>query len=148
MNFDVAKNVETHIHRIGRTGRMGIDGVQPGKAYTLITNSESGAAIDLIKNLRVSKQPIPPELQRLAESNPKYHSAMNPRREKQTGGLGFGGASCQQMTSQMAAEMTSGGAVKRNYGQTSSHDAERPRKSRFSSAMPPPARPAVSVLLL
>ena len=31
VNFDVAKNIETYVHRIGRTGRMGIEGVTPGK---------------------------------------------------------------------------------------------------------------------
>jgi len=30
INFDVAKNIETYVHRIGRTGRMGIEGVTPG----------------------------------------------------------------------------------------------------------------------
>jgi ATP-dependent RNA helicase DDX42 len=37
VNYDMAKNIETHIHRIGRTGRMGKEGVNPGTAYTLFT---------------------------------------------------------------------------------------------------------------
>ncbi|KAG5189169.1 hypothetical protein JKP88DRAFT_275638 [Tribonema minus] len=35
VSYDMAKNIETHIHRIGRTGRMGKEGVHPGAAYTL-----------------------------------------------------------------------------------------------------------------
>ncbi|KAG6613360.1 DEAD-box ATP-dependent RNA helicase 24 [Phytophthora cinnamomi] len=35
VNFDVAKNIDTHVHRIGRTGRMGLEGFEPGTAYTL-----------------------------------------------------------------------------------------------------------------
>jgi ATP-dependent RNA helicase DDX42 len=31
INYDVAKNIETYVHRIGRTGRMGVEGVTPGK---------------------------------------------------------------------------------------------------------------------
>ena len=30
INYDIAKNIETYVHRIGRTGRMGIEGVTPG----------------------------------------------------------------------------------------------------------------------
>lgn len=36
VNYDAAKNIETHIHRCGRTGRMGEDGVEPGTAHTLV----------------------------------------------------------------------------------------------------------------
>ena len=28
VNFEASKNIETHVHRIGRTGRMGVDGVR------------------------------------------------------------------------------------------------------------------------
>ena len=31
--------MDVHVHRIGRTGRMGIDGVQPGVAYSLVTKA-------------------------------------------------------------------------------------------------------------
>jgi ATP-dependent RNA helicase DDX42 len=31
INYDVAKNIETYVHRIGRTGRMGVQGVIPGE---------------------------------------------------------------------------------------------------------------------
>lgn len=35
INFDVAKNIETYVHRIGRTGRMGVEGVTPGEWPTV-----------------------------------------------------------------------------------------------------------------
>ena len=41
INYDGAKSRESHIHRIGRTGRMGLEGVVPGVAYTLLVNSKS-----------------------------------------------------------------------------------------------------------
>lgn len=43
VNFDKARNMDVHVHRIGRTGRMGVDGVQPGTAYTLVTKEVSQA---------------------------------------------------------------------------------------------------------
>lgn len=36
VNYDVPKNIETHIHRIGRTGRIG----NLGTAYTLVTPND------------------------------------------------------------------------------------------------------------
>ncbi|KAG5190312.1 putative DEAD/DEAH box RNA helicase [Tribonema minus] len=45
VSYDMAKNIETHIHRIGRTGRMGKEGVHPGAAYTLFTPKHVSAAL-------------------------------------------------------------------------------------------------------
>ena len=47
INFDVAKNIDTHVHRIGRTGRAG----EKGTAFTLLTSSDSNFAGDLVRNL-------------------------------------------------------------------------------------------------
>ena len=41
VNYDVAKNIDTHVHRVGRTGRMDMDGVQFGTACTLVTKTVS-----------------------------------------------------------------------------------------------------------
>ncbi|CAM9255961.1 unnamed protein product, partial [Chrysoparadoxa australica] len=65
-NYDVARNIESHIHRIGRTGRMTKDGAHPGTAHTLITHSQSHFAVDLVRNLEVARQPVPPKLRELA----------------------------------------------------------------------------------
>ena len=39
---------------------MGLDGVVPGTAYTLITPKDGAFAVDLVQNLRLSSQPVPP----------------------------------------------------------------------------------------
>ena len=44
VNYDAAKEVDTHVHRIGRTGRAGD---KEGVAYTLITPYEHRFAGDL-----------------------------------------------------------------------------------------------------
>jgi ATP-dependent RNA helicase DDX42 len=38
INYDVAKSMETYVHRIGRTGRMGIEGVKPGRVCICIAS--------------------------------------------------------------------------------------------------------------
>ena len=48
INFDVPKNLETYIHRIGRTGRAGN---KDGVAFTLILRHETRFAAILAKNL-------------------------------------------------------------------------------------------------
>lgn len=72
VNFDVAKNIDIHVHRIGRTGRMGTEGFEPGTAYTLVTNRESSFASQLVQNLDVSGQQVSPELLALAQRDPRF----------------------------------------------------------------------------
>lgn len=53
VNFDVARDIDTHVHRIGRTGRAG----HQGFAYTLILKEkDSEFCAHLIKNLENSGQ--------------------------------------------------------------------------------------------
>lgn len=47
VNFDVARNIDTHVHRIGRTGRAG----EKGTAFTLLTPRDVNFAGDLVRNL-------------------------------------------------------------------------------------------------
>lgn len=115
VNFDVAKSIDTHVHRIGRTGRMGLDGFESGTAYTLVTMKEGQFAAQLVHNMNVSGQSAPPELLTLAgmpqrgtqqrESNSKGRdldqedteemerwTAIRPKsKAEQRKGLGFGG---------------------------------------------------------
>lgn len=41
MNYDTAKDIDTHVHRIGRTGRAGD---KEGVAYTLVLPNEARTA--------------------------------------------------------------------------------------------------------
>jgi hypothetical protein len=113
INFDVPKNIETYVHRIGRTGRMGKAGIVPGTAYTLITAADSNFAVDLVHNLRLSGLPVTSQLQRIAESNSRYgkvngrHGNNGPVGAR--GGLGTG-AQSKAMTSAMLAANSAGTA--------------------------------------
>lgn len=54
----MARDIDTHTHRIGRTGRAGEKGV----AYTLLTPKDSNFAGDLVRNLEGANQHVSKEL--------------------------------------------------------------------------------------
>jgi Helicase conserved C-terminal domain len=62
VNYDVARDIDTHTHRIGRTGRAG----QKGTAYTLVSTRDKDFAGHLVRNLEGANQFVPPELMDLA----------------------------------------------------------------------------------
>lgn len=62
INYDVARDIDTHTHRVGRTGRAGVEGV----AYTLVTEKDKEFAGHLVRNLEGADQEVPDELMKLA----------------------------------------------------------------------------------
>ncbi|XP_024920040.1 ATP-dependent RNA helicase DDX42 isoform X2 [Cynoglossus semilaevis] len=71
VNYDVARDIDTHTHRIGRTGRAGEKGV----AYTLLTNKDHTFAGDLVRNLEGANQAVSKELMDLAMQNPWFRKS-------------------------------------------------------------------------
>lgn len=70
INYDMARDIDTHVHRIGRTGRAGkrshfckkdqipkFSG-QIGNAYTLVTEKDFEMAGHLVKNLESVNQEV------------------------------------------------------------------------------------------
>jgi ATP-dependent RNA helicase DDX42 len=88
VNFDVARDIDTHIHRIGRTGRAG----QKGSAYTLLTENDKEFAGPLMKLLENAGQEVPPGLLDLAKQS-KWYAENATKNTANTGrartGLGF-----------------------------------------------------------
>ncbi|XP_037076122.1 ATP-dependent RNA helicase DDX42-like [Pollicipes pollicipes] len=65
VNYDVARDIDTHTHRIGRTGRAG----QKGTAYTLVTPRDKDFAAHLVRNLEGAGQEVPEQLMEQAMQN-------------------------------------------------------------------------------
>merc|ERR1711988_1645202 len=63
INYDFPNQIEDYIHRFGRTGRAGAT----GSSYTFFTQDKFRNAPDLIKVLQEASQPVPAELEKLAE---------------------------------------------------------------------------------
>eukprot|EP00258_Populus_trichocarpa_P033195 XP_024449214.1 DEAD-box ATP-dependent RNA helicase 24 isoform X2 [Populus trichocarpa] len=63
VNFDIAREMDVHVHRIGRTGRAGD---KDGIAYTLITQKEARFAGELVNSLIAAGQNVSVELMDLA----------------------------------------------------------------------------------
>jgi ATP-dependent RNA helicase DeaD len=92
-NFDLPKDVETFIHRVGRTGRAGAH----GRAVNIATPEEANelsviehyAKVHMIKH--TFKGALPSEKAFEMTEQMKSRQAIIPKWTKRTGGPGFGG---------------------------------------------------------
>jgi ATP-dependent RNA helicase DDX46/PRP5 len=63
INYNCPNHIEDYVHRIGRTGRAG----RKGTAYTFISPNEEQYAPLMCKALEQAEQPVPIELQAMAD---------------------------------------------------------------------------------
>ncbi|CAA3008291.1 DEAD-box ATP-dependent RNA helicase 24 [Olea europaea subsp. europaea] len=77
VNFDIAKDMDMHVHRIGRTGRAGD---KDGTAYTLITHKEARFAGELVNSLIAAGQNVSMELMDLAMKDGRFRSKRDARK--------------------------------------------------------------------
>lgn len=96
VNYDCPNHMEDYVHRVGRTGRAGHTGV----AVTFITPEQEKYAVDIAKALKMSKQPVPEELQTLAS---QFLEKVKAGKEKAAGG-GFGGKGLSRLDETRNAE--------------------------------------------
>ncbi|XP_043708851.1 DEAD-box ATP-dependent RNA helicase 24-like [Telopea speciosissima] len=91
VNFDIARDMDMHVHRIGRTGRAG---EKDGTAYTLITQKEARFAGELVNSLIAAGQNVSMELMDLAMKDGRFRSKRDARKGsggKKARGRGKGG---------------------------------------------------------
>lgn len=95
INYECPNHMEDYVHRVGRTGRAG----NKGTAITFITREQERFAPDIVKALKMSNVPIPPELEALSESFlSKVRSG-----EAQSAGSGFGGKGLERIDEERVA---------------------------------------------
>ncbi|MBN3285353.1 DDX23 helicase, partial [Polyodon spathula] len=81
INYDMAKNIEDYIHRIGRTGRAGKSGI----AVTFLTKEDSSVFYDLKQAILESPvSACPPELANHPEAQHKPGTILTKKRREET----------------------------------------------------------------
>ncbi|KAI9482761.1 MAG: P-loop containing nucleoside triphosphate hydrolase protein [Benjaminiella poitrasii] len=102
INFDMPKEIEDYVHRIGRTGRSGKTGI----ATTFINlNCSEQIRLDLKHLLKEAKQRIPPFLAAMEDPTEKYGSLAGGC--SFCGGLGHRINDCPKLEQQRKLQMNS-----------------------------------------
>lgn len=73
INYDMPKQIEDYVHRIGRTGRAGCSGV----SYSLFTRENTGVAKELVKLMKEANQEVSPQLYEMLEYSRKNKDYKN-----------------------------------------------------------------------
>lgn len=71
INYDFPTNIEDYIHRVGRTGRAGRDGV----SYTFFSKNDDRHAFKLIDILEEANQVVPQDLEKIAKGPSSQRSS-------------------------------------------------------------------------
>lgn len=145
INYDMALDIDTHIHRIGRTGRAGEQGV----AYTLVTEKDTEKLGHLIRNLESANQDVPEELMKLAMNSQWFRNSRfksNPAKSitkyglgfsesKRRTGFGYQSSSSTTTTTTSSSNETSEGVHERNSDKTSGKDKPSNETNRNENRM-------------
>jgi ATP-dependent RNA helicase DDX46/PRP5 len=89
INYDAPNHLEDYVHRAGRTGRAG----NTGTAVTFVTEEQDRYAVDIAKALKYSGQPVPDEIQKLANI---FIDKVKAGKAKASGS-GFGGKGLEKL---------------------------------------------------
>jgi ATP-dependent RNA helicase DDX42 len=130
LNFDPAKNLDGHVHRIGRAGRLKDNEQQTGSAYTLLTPRNSDFANILRGAFEREGRVISPELLELAQKS-RQSGNVAARNQRNKSGLGFDDRDTSRNV-EASSPATKDTPVTSYYGPPSNADAPLPKRSRWS----------------
>ncbi|KEG03739.1 RNA helicase, putative [Plasmodium vinckei vinckei] len=103
INYDMPKDIENYVHRIGRTGRCGKTGI----ATTFINkNQEEAILLDLKALLIEAKQKIPPFLEMLDSKGINLKEIGGVKGCSYCGGLGHRITQCSKLENQATKQKT------------------------------------------
>ena len=82
INFQTPTTITSYVHRIGRCARIGVGGeTQPGTSISFLHSThDKKMAVTLVKNLMLSGQTVPPDLETLAQSHFSYNQVKTPNK--------------------------------------------------------------------
>ncbi|EAA20577.1 RNA helicase-1 [Plasmodium yoelii yoelii] len=104
INYDMPKDIENYVHRIGRTGRCGKTGI----ATTFINkNQEEAILLDLKALLIEAKQKIPPFLEMLDSKGINLQEIGGVKGCSYCGGLGHRITQCSKLETQTTKQKSS-----------------------------------------
>ena len=98
INFDPAKNFDTHVHRVGRAGRLSTSEQRKGTAYTLLLPTQSDFAHTLKSAMEREGRKVSSDLEQLANKSRRSGHVEN-RSKWNKSGLGFASSNNQDTTS-------------------------------------------------
>ena len=99
VNYDSPNHYEDYVHRVGRTGRAG----QQGIAWTFLTPSQGRYAGDIIKAFELSGRTAPDEIKRLFVEY-KQQQELQGKKVKSGGGFSGKGFKFDEAEAQMASD--------------------------------------------
>ncbi|GLC43085.1 hypothetical protein PLESTB_000864700 [Pleodorina starrii] len=85
LNYDAPRDLDTHIHRVGRTGRAGD---KEGRAISLLTPADARFAGLLLQSLAAGGQEVPRQLADLAMRDPHFRKGNSRTKGGRGGGKG------------------------------------------------------------
>jgi len=129
--YDVARDIQTHTHRVGRTGRAGLT----GEAFTLLTDDMKNRkmAALLVEHLEVVGSIVNPDLEVLALQHPPFRALRLTADRKRKAGADAAGPGASADAAAAAAAAAAGQS-----SELEEAPGKRPRSASPSPGSPPP----------
>lgn len=123
VNYDIARDIDTHTHRIGRTGRAG----EKGTAYTLVIEKDKEFAGHLVRNLEGANQEVPEALLELAMQSSWFRKSRFKGGKGKSIAVGGAGLGYKERAGFGSSSSSSGNTQKTTGFSQSSTSSEHPR---------------------